>query len=262
MQVEEEEEAEAVGRRFVFSPIRIALVQFDVDDRYEIADANTPFKYWFPQNVDTYAARLRDCMNVGQRDRTPLIRWIIYGTLLQIFWINNTMRRSGWSILFGNRKNIFYSLYVDFKTENVNGAQWICYNYTFYVVNVNIQYRWTRHAMLVCPLLILIFIIFFAYFFVICQVPIEWNNGARCSHNYSNGNGLKWNLTIVLLAFHFFLYCARARCMLATSIHSCTKWIKFPFRNIKIEIAHRKHIGRNFVFVHFSHTIKLNAVSL
>lgn len=52
MQVEEEEEAEAVGRiGLVFSPIRIALIHIDVDDRYGIADANTPFEYWFPQNV-------------------------------------------------------------------------------------------------------------------------------------------------------------------------------------------------------------------
>lgn len=46
MQVEEEEEAEAVGRiGLVFSPIRIALIHIDVDDRYGIADANTPFEY-------------------------------------------------------------------------------------------------------------------------------------------------------------------------------------------------------------------------
>lgn len=79
MQVEEEkEEAEAVGRiELVSSSIRIALVQFDADDRYEIVDANTPFKYWFPQNVQMYGARFCDCMDVGQRDRTPLVRWIM-----------------------------------------------------------------------------------------------------------------------------------------------------------------------------------------
>lgn len=162
--------------------------------------------------TQTYDVRFCDCMNVGQQDRTPLIRWIMYGKLLQIFWINNTMRRCSLSILSANRNKIFYSLFVAFKSQNVNGGQWIGYNYTFYVGNT--QYRWTtRRNMLVCSFSYN----FFLHISLSFQVSvIEWNNKARCSHNYSNGNGLKGNLTIFI-----FPLCARESC---TFLHKLN-WI-------------------------------------
>lgn len=57
MQLEEEEEKEEDTEVLIQSTGRVGLIQCDVNDRHEISNANSLFKYWFVLNAEHWVRR-------------------------------------------------------------------------------------------------------------------------------------------------------------------------------------------------------------
>lgn len=141
-------------------------------NRYEVAIANTPFKYRFPHSAEhELTPTLRTFViawALNTRGR-PFNAPFMYGKSLQIFWINNNTGRSAavW-VFYLENAIIFYSLFVDLEWQNVNAmhSEWVATTASLLCR----QYRWIR-----CDIIII-------YFFLSFQtpvVPIKWNNNAR-----------------------------------------------------------------------------------